>query len=116
MEDVEIYGYFNNTLFNENNEVYVTFDPLGKDENFKYITVSIGEFDQPMIKAFGKLPVAACDKEADVCSGRPIITCDNRSLAVFYIKEGAKPKVILDGNSLKSLSKTAEISKTGKPF
>jgi len=100
VEDVEIYGSFNYSIFNENKEIYVTFDPLGKDENFKYISVAIGEFDQPIIKAFNKLPIAACDKEAEVCSGRPIVTCDNRSLSVLYIKDGTSPRVELDGNCL----------------
>ena len=100
LEDVEIYGYFNNTLFSDNKEIYVTFNPVGRDENFKFITVAIGEFNQPMIRAFNKLPVAACDREAEVCEGRPIITCENSSLAVLYVQEAANPQVELRGGCL----------------
>ena len=98
--DIEIYGYFNSSIFNKNKEIYVTFDPLGSNENFKFITVAIGEFDQSIIKAFNKIPIAACDKPEEVCSERPIVTCDNRSMSVLYIQEATETEVILDNNCI----------------
>ena len=74
LRDVQIGGYLNSTLFDSINQIYITFDPLGS--NLNYVALAIGEFDQSMIKAFNKMPIASCDKnETTACSDRPIITC-----------------------------------------
>jgi len=100
LTEVEVVGKFNSTLFNKNQEIYITFDPEGEAENFKYMTLAIGEFDQSIVTVFNKLPIASCDKPAEACIERPIVTCENKSLSVLYVKEAADAKVILNDNCL----------------
>lgn len=99
LEDVKIVGTLNNSLFNSEDEIYITFDPLGK--NLQYIALTIGEFDQNILKAFGKTPVAACTKnETKACEIRPIITCDNTNKPVAYFKEDPKTRVTYKNNCI----------------
>ena len=63
--------------------------------------MAVGEFDQNIIKAFGKIPIAACDKnETEACATRPIITCDNTDRAVLYLQQEPETKVIFDNNCI----------------
>ena len=99
LEDIPIQGRLNATLFNSEKAIYITFDPLG--QNLKYVALAVGEFDQNIIKAFGKMPIAACDKnETKACSGRPIITCNNTDKPVLYLQQKPETKVIYDNNCM----------------
>lgn len=108
LEDVKLFGELNNTLFNSDDKVYVTFNPL--DENLQYIALAIGEFDQSIIKSFGKMPVAACAKnETEACRTRPIITCENTKKPVAYFRQDKKTMVTYKGNCIILQGKDIEI-------
>jgi len=99
VKDIPMEGYFNATTFNSNKGIYITFDPLG--QNLNYVALAVGEFDQNIIKAFNKAPIAACDKnETAACSDRPIITCDNTNKPVLYLKQEPETKVIFKDNCM----------------
>lgn len=99
VKDIPMEGYFNSTIFNSNKGIYITFDPLG--QNLNYVALAVGEFDQNIIKAFNKVPIAACDKNETVaCQDRPIITCDNTDKPVLYLKQEPETKVIYDNNCM----------------
>ncbi len=99
IEDIPIEGQLNTTTFNSIKGIYVTFDPLGTE--LQYVALAVGEFDQSIVKAFNKLPIAACDKnETSACETRPIITCDNTDKPVLYIKQEPETKVIFDDNCI----------------
>ncbi len=99
VKDIPIEGEFNSVIFNSNKEIYITFDPLGS--NLNYVALAVGEFDQSIIQAFNKVPIAACDKnETTACANRPIITCDNTEKTVLYLKQEPKTKVIFKDNCL----------------
>jgi len=99
VEDVLIEGKLNGTLFNAEKSIYITFDPLG--QNLNYVALSVGEFDQNIIKAFNKMPIAACDKnETEACAGRPIITCNNTQRPVLYLQQKPETKVIYKNNCM----------------
>ena len=99
VEDVSIEGEFNSTPFNSERGIYITFDPLG--QNLNYVALAVGEFDQNIIKAFNKIPVAACDKnETKACGTRPIITCDNTNKPVLYLQQEPEAKVIFEDNCM----------------
>jgi len=99
LEDIPIEGIFNATLFNSERGIYITFDPLGS--NLQYVALAVSEFDQNIIKAFNKIPIAACDRnETDACADRPIITCKNTDKPVLYIQQEAETKIIYDGNCM----------------
>jgi len=99
LEDIPIEGEFNSTLFNSERGIYITFDPLG--QNLNYVALAVGEFDQNIIKAFNKVPIAACDKnETNACKTRPIITCNNTNKPVLYLQQKTETKVIYDNNCM----------------
>lgn len=99
LKDIKIEGNFNSTIFNSNKEIYITFDPLG--QNLNYVALAVGEFDQTIIQAFNKAPVAACDKnETAACQDRPIITCENTNKPVLYLKQEIETKVIFKDNCM----------------
>jgi hypothetical protein len=99
LENIKIYGFLNTTLFNNATSYYVTFNPTGND--FSHVALAISDFNQHMVKVFGKKPVAACDKnETAACEDRPIITCDNTDKVVLYVKEANESLVRYDGNCI----------------
>jgi hypothetical protein len=99
VEDIPTEGGLNITLFDSEKGVYITFDPLG--QNLNYVALAVGEFDQNIIKAFNKMPVAACDKnETKACEARPIITCDNTNKPVLYLQQEPETKVIFENNCM----------------
>ena len=84
--NIKIKGWLNTTLFDEEDSIYITFDPVGQE--LSYVALAVGEFDQSIIKAFGKIPIAACLRnETLACKKRPIITCNNTAKPVLYVKE-----------------------------
>jgi len=99
LEDIPVIGRLNSTIFDQEKGIYITFNPLGQD--LQYIAVAVGEFDQSIIKAFGKIPVPACDRnETEPCEVRPIITCNNTNKPVLYLKNSEETKVIYDNNCI----------------
>jgi len=99
LEDIKLVGTLNNSLFNSEDKIYVTFDPLGS--NLQYVALAVGEFDQNIIKSFAKTPVAACIKnETNACAIRPIITCENTNMPVAFFKEDEKTLVTYDDNCI----------------
>lgn len=99
LEDIPIEGKLNTTLFNSERGIYITFDPLG--QNLNYIALAVGEFDQNIIKAFNKVPIAACDKnETNACKTRPIIICNNTDKPVLYLQQKPETKVLFANNCI----------------
>ena len=99
VSDIEIKGKLNATLFDSSNEYYATFNPLGRD--FSHVAAAVNDFNQNMLKAFKKTPIAACDKnETLTCKTRPIITCSNTNKLVFYVNESETTGIIFDNNCI----------------
>lgn len=99
LEDIPIEGKLNSTLFNSEKGIYITFDPLA--QNLNYVALAAGEFDQSIIKAFNKAPIAACDKnETKACKTRPIITCNNTNKPVLYLQQKPETKVLFANNCM----------------
>lgn len=110
LEDIKITGTLNNSLFNSEDEIYVTFDSLG--ENLQYIALAIGEFDQSITKSFRKIPVAACIKnETEACKTRPIITCENTNKPVVYFKQDEKTRISYKNNCIVIQGQDIEITR-----
>ncbi len=99
LETVPVEGKLNYSLFNSEEKIYITFDPLGND--LQYVALAVGEFDQNIIQTFGKLPIGACDKnETDACATRPIIVCNNTNMPVLYVQQKQETKVVYDDNCI----------------
>tara|TARA_Y100000310_G_scaffold137282_1_gene136174 strand:+ start:87 stop:620 length:534 start_codon:yes stop_codon:yes gene_type:complete len=98
VEGIPITGKLDDSLFNEVEEYYVTFDPLGSD--FNYVALAIGDFNEHLMKIFEKTPIAACDKnETGACVDRPIIDCNSEGL-VIYAKESQTVGVEYEDNCI----------------
>ncbi|MBD3249858.1 hypothetical protein GF336_07465 [Candidatus Woesearchaeota archaeon] len=98
LENIDVKGSLDDT-FNQNKEVFVTFDPLNKQ--MQYTALSSAELSLNLAKGILKIPIAACiNNETDACIDRPIITCSNSDKPVIYIKESKTPLVILDNNCI----------------
>ncbi len=100
LEEITISGWLNDTLFNEAEEYYVTFNPAGSQ--FSHVALAVGDFNSHMTKAFDKKPIAGCDRnETHACLERPVITCDtNTSALVFYVKEAEQSRVYYQNNCI----------------
>ena len=99
VEEISLAGELNSETFDAASEIYVTFDPLGSD--LQYVALAIGKFDQTMLKAYGKIPVAACDRnETNACATRPIITCENTVDSVMSIQQTDEAAVVFDDNCI----------------
>ena len=99
LEDIPIEGSLNLDTFNSEKGIYITFDPLG--QNLQYVALAVSEFDQSIIHAFNKIPIASCDKnETAACSDRPIITCENTNKPVLYLQQKPETKVIFKNNCM----------------
>lgn len=102
---IPVTGFLNLTLFNNAKDYYVTYNPIGdydpEGESFSHIALAVGDFNQHMMKLYGKMPIAACDRnETETCQGRPIITCNSTQKVVLYFKEGNTGKVNVTGNCI----------------
>jgi hypothetical protein len=99
LEDIPIEGNLNLDTFNSEKGIYITFDPLG--QNLQYVALAVSEFDQSIIQAFNKIPIAACDKnETAACIDRPIVTCENTDKPVLYLQQKPETKVIFKDNCM----------------
>ena len=89
LEDIEIKGFLDIDKFNDANEYYVNFNPIGDD--FTYVRLARLDYDMMMVKVFRKIPISACDRNVTnvttACLGIPIITCENTDDIVVYFKE-----------------------------
>ena len=92
-------GILNYTNLDKYQNIFVTFDP--KDENLKYIAVSVGEADLTLIKVFGKGVIASCtNNESDACIGRPIVDCNSTDAPVVYFASENQTKVLYLNNCI----------------
>ena len=99
LKDITIEGNLNAEFFNNNNEVYITFNPIGKD--FSFVGLAIADFDTHISKVFEKNPIAACDRnETEPCKTRPIVTCEDNDKLVLYIKESERFRTYYNDNCI----------------
>ena len=104
VEDIKIFGYLDSELFNNATDYYVTFNPIGdydpEGNSFSYVVLAVNDFNQHMVKVFGKKPIAACDRnETAACENTPIVTCDADKV-VLYLKESDKSLIKYDDNCI----------------
>lgn len=78
--------------------LYITFDPTGTNDEFRYLTLGVTELSLHLIRGMGFQVEAACTKnETDACMDRKIITCDSDE-SVIYLVPKAPTQITLDGD------------------
>ncbi|MDO8480436.1 MAG: hypothetical protein Q7S65_01320 [Nanoarchaeota archaeon] len=109
-EGITMVGQPNFTAFEQNRNVFITFDP--KDDGLQYIGVAVGETDQVLINAFGKGVVAACtNNETYPCSERPTVTCEDKGVPVIYFATENETSVLFLDNCVIVAGKAEELWK-----
>lgn len=107
-EIVPIKGTQLNDTFNDNKDIYVTFDPNANKSELRYLTLAVAELGFSIQGPLQHNLVTACAKnETETCADRPIVDCNNNSLSVIYIVGHGETAVgvhnncvILQGNEL----------------
>jgi len=101
LENINIKGELNLDIFNNASEYYVTFNPVGDDDDFSHVALAVSDYNQQMISVFFKNPIAACDRNETLsCIDRPIITCDNTDKLVLYVNESEEFGVEFNDNCI----------------
>jgi hypothetical protein len=99
VESLRVEGSLNISKFNDAQEYYVTFSPLGG--NFTAMALAAGDFNQHMTTIFFKQPIAACTTNVTAeCRFRPTITCDSTDDIVLYLKDSNRSRVLYDDNCI----------------
>ncbi len=99
LKNITIEGALDNEFFDNQSEYYVTFNPIGNQ--FSYVGLAVADFNTHMSKVFEKTPIAACDRnETQPCQSRPIVTCDNTTILVLYIKEADRFRAYYNHNCI----------------
>ena len=99
LASLPVTGTLDTSLFNSAAEYYITFNPTA--QNLSHTVLAVNDFNQHMINAFKKFPIAACDRNETVaCADRPIITCENTEKVVVYIKNEEIPSVEFEDNCI----------------
>ncbi len=97
VEDVYGEGRLTNS-FNQK-EVYIAFDPLANESEFKYLALAASELTLSFGSAFGKEVIAACTRnQTAACEERPIADCSHDDKAVIVIKANGDTGVFLKDN------------------
>ena len=99
LERLPVSGALDTASFNNASEYYITFNPVA--ENLSYTVLAVNDYNQHMLNAFSKVPVAACDRnETIACETRPIVTCGSTTGVVVYIRDADTSGVQFGGNCI----------------
>ena len=106
LKNITIEGNLNTEFFDNQSKYYVTFNPKGGQ--FPYIGLAVADLNTHMSKVFEKTPIGACDRnETLACQNRPIVTCENSTKLVIYIRESDRLRayyrdncIVIEGSGL----------------
>ena len=97
IEDIPVEGKLNE-VFKQRN-IYITFDT--NSTGMQYVALSAAELSLNLAKGINAVPIAACTSDEDPsCEGRPILTCENTTVPIIYLKQAEEEKVLLEGNCI----------------
>ena len=95
---VDIVGETDGSKFDAQKEVYISVDPAETD---KYYTLAIYELSLNVAQGIKREPVAACSREHEKCTDRPVLSCDNNNgEPIVELVLDEKAGVELDGNCI----------------
>ena len=111
VENVTIQGELNKS-FNLG-DVYITFDPLSTEDQFKYLALAASELTLNLVRGLNKTAVAACTKdETEACKGRPTVTCADTNKSVILIDSNQPTQIQLDDRCVKLSGAEMELLKS----
>ena len=121
VENISIHGDINTFLDKlETNNItsefqyntYLTFDPIGSD--LAFIALATGELSINFGKLFNIAVIAACTNDEDPACLRnntKIITCENTTDPVIYLKEASPMNITINNNCITIQGREYEIVK-----
>ena len=108
LEDIKITGFLDDSFDQE--EVYITFDPLESDD---YFSTAMSELAQNLAVAIHRKPLGACsNNESQICHSRPIVDCSHTDKAVIQLIKEPGPEIELKGNCVILKGEGYDIIKT----
>lgn len=97
LEDIKIEG--NVSTFKNLTELYITFDPTGKE--FSYIALSASEISINLAQTLNITPTAACTvNETNICPDRPIIDCQKPGLPAIFLSYQNQTRIYVENNCI----------------
>ncbi len=100
VENVQIIGKLNES-FNHNPTIYITFDPLAKEEEFQYIALAESELLLNLMQALNKnINISCITNQTEACYNSPIVTCDDLSKSVIYLKSDGPTQILLNNSCI----------------
>ncbi len=102
VENITIQGTLDPS-FNDESEVYLTFDPVASSTEFGVLTIASAELSVNLIQALNKEPKVACAAEdgSETCSKSPQLTCENsKGKAVIFMKTQSPTGIFIDGTCI----------------
>ena len=92
---VPVIGALNDS-FNEADVLYITFNPLSNDKDFKYLAMSAADLSFAFLGPLNRKVEMACTVNAtDACSIRPIVNCGDENKSVVFLEINSPEKVSL---------------------
>lgn len=100
LQDIGFSGEGLNDSFFNDSELFITFEP--KENNLTYVSLAAAELSLSLSTAINRFPTAACTKnETEVCTQRPIVTCESTSRAVLSLEEREPAGITFEGNCIR---------------
>ncbi len=79
-------------------DIYVTFDP--KPSGLGNLTIAAGELSLNLARGLDLSLISSCTSAEFGCEDRPIVTCENTSLSVIYLRENPETGINLTDNCI----------------
>ena len=108
VENLTITGELDKS-FNQG-EIYVTFNPLAEDEEFRYLALAASELALNLVRGLNKTIIPSCTKnETDACINRSVVDCSHEDKSVIFIDAKPPTQIILDGRCVTLQGKELEL-------
>jgi len=105
--------YVTGQLENLTGPVYITFDPVQQEDDYKYLALASSELSLHLVRALEKEVIAACtSNETDACLERPVVTCSDQDKSVIYLNTYPPTQITLNGTCVMLQGEKMELLKS----
>lgn len=112
LENVSVSGRINSTF--NSDKIYISFNPEGK--HMEWTALAAAALSTNLAKGIGVTPVAACDRNATVCEGRPIVTCASGKPVIYLSQAKENAGIVFKGNCVTLEGKQDELMRAVERF
>ncbi len=92
---VPVVGALNDS-FNEADKLYITFNPLSDEKDFKYLAMAAADLSFAFLDPLNRKVEMACTvNQTEACEIRPIVNCGDENKSVVFLEINSPEKVSL---------------------